>query len=147
MINISYALAAFLIIEVLLFFALRKATFSMEKMISAQTSVLREMAVHDELTGLYNRHYLGEFLEKEYAIASRHGRTFSVAIMDLDHFKSINDEHGHLFGDQVLADTANLILSRLGSGFPLWGRGVSLGISGYTYQRGWRNLRGITPAT
>ncbi|MDD2685895.1 MAG: diguanylate cyclase [Gallionella sp.] len=112
-INIAYALAAFFIIETLLFFALRKATFSMEKMISTQTAVLREMAVHDELTGLYNRHYLGEFLEKEYAIASRHERTFSVAIMDLDHFKNINDEHGHLFGDQVLAETANLIMSRL----------------------------------
>lgn len=113
MINIVYAVVAFLMIEVLLFMALRRATFSLEKMISSQTAVLREMAAHDELTGLYNRHYLDEFLQKEYAIAARHDRTFSVVIMDLDRFKNINDVHGHLLGDRVLVETANMIKERL----------------------------------
>jgi diguanylate cyclase (GGDEF)-like protein len=112
-INIAYALIAFLLIETMLFFALRRATFSLERMIAKQTATLRDMAAHDELTGLYNRHYLDEFLQKEYASATRHGRTFTIAIMDLDHFKLINDNHGHLVGDHVLVDAAGLIKNRL----------------------------------
>ena len=112
-INIAYALIAFLLIETMLFFALRRATFSLERMIANQTATLRDMAAHDELTGLYNRHYLDEFLQKEYASATRHGRTFTIAIMDLDHFKLINDNHGHLVGDHVLVDAAGLIKNRL----------------------------------
>ncbi|GAB5606068.1 diguanylate cyclase [Sideroxyarcus sp. TK5] len=112
-INIAYALIAFLLIETMLFFALRRATFSLERMIAKQTATLRDMAAHDELTGLYNRHYLDEFLQKEYASATRHGRTFTIAILDLDHFKLINDNYGHLVGDHVLVDAAGLIKNRL----------------------------------
>lgn len=111
--NIAYAVAAFVIIEILLFMALRRATLSLEKMISNQTAALREMAAHDELTGLYNRHYLDEFLQKEYAIAARHDRMFSVVIMDLDRFKDINDVHGHLLGDRVLFEVARMVKGRL----------------------------------
>ena len=111
--NIIYAVLAFILIEVLLFYALRKATHSLERVVARQTDALHEIAVHDELTGLYNRHYLDEFLQKEYASASRHQRDFSIAIMDLDHFKDVNDEHGHLVGDHVLGDAAALIRHRL----------------------------------
>ncbi|MBU0688659.1 MAG: diguanylate cyclase [Gammaproteobacteria bacterium] len=111
--NVTYAVIAFLLIETMLFFALRRATFSLEKMIAKQTATLRDMAAHDELTGLYNRHYLDEFLQKEYASATRHDRTIAIAILDLDHFKLINDTHGHLVGDRVLVDAAALIMNRL----------------------------------
>jgi len=113
--NIAYAVIAFILIEVMLFLALRRATFSLEKMVANQTAELRDMAAHDELTGLYNRHYLDEFLKKEYATAARHHRTFTIAIMDLDHFKQVNDTHGHLVGDRVLMDVAALIKHRLRS--------------------------------
>lgn len=111
--NIVYAVVAFLAIELLLFVALRKATATLETVIDYQTAELRDMAAHDELTGLYNRHYLDEFLKKEYALAHRHGRAFSVAIMDLDRFKDINDVHGHLVGDRVLVDASALVRHRL----------------------------------
>lgn len=111
--NIVYAVVAFLAIELLLFVALRKATATLETVIDYQTAELRDMAAHDELTGLYNRHYLDEFLKKEYALAHRHGRAFSLAIMDLDHFKDINDVHGHLVGDRVLVDASALVRHRL----------------------------------
>jgi diguanylate cyclase (GGDEF)-like protein len=111
--NIAYAVIAFILIETMLFFALRRATFSLEKMIANQTASLRDMAAHDELTGLFNRHYLDEFLQKEFASATRHDRTFAIAILDLDHFKLINDTYGHLVGDRVLVDAAALITNRL----------------------------------
>jgi diguanylate cyclase (GGDEF)-like protein len=113
--NIAYAVIAFILIEIMLFFALRRATFSLEKMVANQTAELRDMAAHDELTGLYNRHYLDEFLKKEYATAARHHRTFTIAIMDIDHFKQVNDTYGHLVGDRVLMDVAALIKHRLRS--------------------------------
>jgi diguanylate cyclase (GGDEF)-like protein len=63
---------------------------------------LEEVAVRDELTGLYNRRFLMEFLEREAARARRTGSGYSVCLCDLDHFKRINDTLGHGAGDAVL---------------------------------------------
>lgn len=63
---------------------------------------LREQALRDPLTGLYNRHHLNESLDRELALAQRHGYPISVIMADLDHFKIINDRYGHLAGDEVL---------------------------------------------
>jgi PAS domain S-box-containing protein len=60
---------------------------------------LREQALRDPLTGLYNRHYLNESLDRELALAQRQGYPVSVIMADLDHFKVINDRYGHLAGD------------------------------------------------
>lgn len=62
----------------------------------------RRLAAVDELTGLYNRRFLDVYLGKELNRARRHRETFSVLFVDLDDFKSMNDEFGHEAGDQVL---------------------------------------------
>jgi diguanylate cyclase (GGDEF)-like protein len=63
---------------------------------------LYESSTRDALTGLYNRKYASERLAAEVAFAQRHATRFSVALFDLDHFKRINDTHGHQAGDGVL---------------------------------------------
>jgi len=74
---------------------------------------LREQALHDPLTGLYNRRYLSEAMERELANAQRTKRYFSVVVMDIDHFKNINDTFGHQVGDQFLIVLATLIGKRV----------------------------------
>src|SRR5690348_11675543 len=66
----------------------------------------RELATHDDLTGAYNRRHIIELLEQERSRAQRTGRGFCVCLMDLDHFKEINDRYGHLSGDDVLKQFA-----------------------------------------
>jgi diguanylate cyclase len=63
---------------------------------------LTELVSHDELTGVFNRRHLMDILGREKERADRFGHSFSVCILDLDHFKRINDEHGHPVGDEVL---------------------------------------------
>jgi diguanylate cyclase (GGDEF)-like protein/PAS domain S-box-containing protein len=63
---------------------------------------LREESIHDGLTGLYNRRYLDETLQRELISAEREGHPVSVIMGDLDHFKAVNDRYGHLAGDEVL---------------------------------------------
>jgi diguanylate cyclase (GGDEF)-like protein len=63
---------------------------------------LAEGALQDPLTGLYNRRHFDERLSSELAGAQRHGRPVSILMIDVDHFKTVNDEHGHLAGDETL---------------------------------------------
>ncbi|MBK9345567.1 MAG: diguanylate cyclase [Burkholderiales bacterium] len=72
-------------------------------------SLLQEKAIRDALTGLYNRRYLDEMLERELARAKREGYPLSVAMLDLDHFKAVNDTYGHLAGDEVLKNLARYL--------------------------------------
>ncbi|MEZ4598760.1 MAG: diguanylate cyclase [Syntrophotaleaceae bacterium] len=69
-------------------------------------SQLARMALCDGLTGLYNRAYFDATLEKEIARSRRSKLPLSLLLVDLDHFKKINDNHGHLVGDRVLANVA-----------------------------------------
>ena len=64
---------------------------------------------HDGLTGLYNRAFLDEKLPACLALCQREGIPLTLAVLDLDHFKQLNDEHGHLFGDQCLRQFATLL--------------------------------------
>jgi two-component system cell cycle response regulator len=70
----------------------------------------RQLADLDALTGLHNRRYFHETLSREVARAHRYDRSLALIILDLDDFKAINDEIGHLAGDSVLADAAARIL-------------------------------------
>lgn len=85
----------------------RKAELRQEKLradeaSAAQARWLAELAARDELTGLYNRRYISEMLSRQRQLAERNGGGFVVALADLDHFKAINDTHGHAVGDSVL---------------------------------------------
>ncbi len=66
-------------------------------------------SVIDPLTRVYNRRYLFDHLTREIARAHRHARPLALVLFDIDHFKSINDEFGHLAGDQVLRELAELV--------------------------------------
>lgn len=71
------------------------------------------MMVTDGLTQVANKRALEDFLDKEVARARRYGRNLSVMMLDLDHFKEINDRYGHLTGDVVLKEFAALIKPRI----------------------------------
>jgi diguanylate cyclase (GGDEF)-like protein/PAS domain S-box-containing protein len=70
----------------------------------------REMAEKDALTGLANRRSLASFVAAQLSLLTQSGRRFSLMMLDLDHFKRINDTLGHAAGDQVLAEVARILL-------------------------------------
>jgi len=71
------------------------------------------MAVTDGLTQIPNKRQLDEYLDRELSRARRHRRDLSILMLDIDHFKRINDSHGHLTGDVVLRELARLIRIRI----------------------------------
>lgn len=87
--------------------ALEKAGFKREMRIAQEK--LAEMTVRDELTGLYNRRFFQEALEREIAGAQRYGHGLALGIIDLDHFKRVNDSHGHPCGDSLLGEFGQLL--------------------------------------
>ena len=86
--------------------------------ITAQVRLVHELrhdAGTDELTGVANRRSFAATIERENARSVRYGTVFSVLVIDIDHFKSINDHYGHLTGDSVLATVTSRIVSCLRS--------------------------------
>lgn len=71
------------------------------------------LTIEDSLTQIANKRALNEFLDKEFARAKRYQRDLSVIMVDLDHFKRVNDSYGHLMGDFVLRELAKIIGSRI----------------------------------
>lgn len=80
-----------------------------EQELQALQQQLRDQAIHDPLTGLYNRRYLEEALARELIIAERKGLCISAIMGDLDHFKLVNDNYGHRAGDEVLRTFGKLL--------------------------------------
>jgi diguanylate cyclase (GGDEF)-like protein len=78
-----------------------------------QNMLLRELAVVDELTGLHNRRFFDGRLQYELARFGRYGSPLSLLVLDIDHFKQVNDGHGHPVGDQVLRQLAVLCKSMI----------------------------------
>lgn len=86
-----------------------RAVNDMSARVSENTTSLKELAERDELTGLFNNRALMGLLEDEIARSSRYGHTFSFILLDIDHFKDINDTYGHAAGDDVICQLATLI--------------------------------------
>jgi diguanylate cyclase (GGDEF)-like protein len=80
---------------------------------SAYHEAIHNMAIRDGMTGIHNKRFFTEFLEREIAVASRHGHPLTLVMFDVDHFKKVNDSHGHLAGDAVLKDLAARIAPRI----------------------------------
>jgi diguanylate cyclase len=72
---------------------------------------LHRITIEDSLTGLRNRRYVADQLPQEIKRAKRHGRPLCVAMCDIDHFKSVNDDYSHAFGDDVLRRIAKVFLN------------------------------------
>ena len=79
---------------------------SLQEQLRRKEDELRFQALHDHLTGLWNRGAILEFLERELARARRRPEPLSVMVIDVDHFKAVNDTHGHQAGDIVLQAVA-----------------------------------------
>jgi len=75
-------------------------------------AILREQAIRDPLTSLYNRRFLYETLEREMARAERENYPISFVMIDVDHFKSVNDRYGHEAGDLILQNLAAQLLTQ-----------------------------------
>src|SRR4029078_202515 len=72
-----------------------------------------KMTIVDALTGAHNKRYFMELLEREIARCARYRRPLSLLMFDIDHFKQINDKHGHLTGDCVLREMSRGLLGRV----------------------------------
>lgn len=88
---------------------LRMALKSRNANLGVAMQRIEELAVTDELTGLYNRRHLMRILKRQKGLSDRSRYCFSIGFVDLDFFKQINDHHGHGVGDQVLASVAKEI--------------------------------------
>jgi len=102
--NVGTALAVVAVV------ALLHATL-MALVVARLIKQLQWRARHDGLTGLLNRRAMQETIEQQLMRSRRIGDTFAVVMLDIDHFKAINDHHGHAAGDQALQHTAALLLT------------------------------------
>ncbi len=112
------------VIGIMVFFSRDKESFSLYErrileMIGNQLALtirnaqlykeMEQLAIKDGLTGLYNRRYFEEFLDSTLKEVDRYGYEISIIMMDIDHFKKVNDTYGHQVGDLVLKEVANMI--------------------------------------
>ncbi len=81
--------------------------------------MVQQMAITDDLTGLFNRRHFMKLARSEFDRARRYGRNLAAMMFDLDHFKKINDAYGHAFGDEVLRGIASLCRERLREADPI----------------------------
>lgn len=86
---------------------------TLQRGLIAAREELAFQATHDILTGIWNRRAVLEFMHRECERASRSRSTLSVLMLDVDHFKRINDTYGHLTGDEVLREVANRIVQNV----------------------------------
>lgn len=92
---------------------LEKYSNNLEEMVEQRTEILKWLSITDPLTGLYNRRYFIEQIELEFKRAKRYNRDLSLLMLDIDHFKSVNDNYGHQVGDIVLRKISSIIINQL----------------------------------
>ncbi len=95
---------------------LRRINENLERLVHERTEQLLEknrelerLSVTDRLTGLFNRLKLDQMLELEHARSERYASNFAIVLLDIDHFKAVNDTHGHQTGDEVLVAMARVL--------------------------------------
>lgn len=88
-----------------------KSIYDYQTSLEEKNEELERLSITDKLTGLYNRAKLDSVLNKEFEKATRYNDIFSVIIMDIDFFKSVNDNFGHQIGDDVLKESAKILSS------------------------------------
>lgn len=111
---LALVLVAFSIIGGYISSLRRNLSISQTKL-EASLKLINEIAIRDELTGFYNRRHFMELLENEKSRAARSGALFSLVMIDIDHFKKVNDKYGHLVGDQLLRTFATITRNNLRS--------------------------------
>lgn len=100
---VSGLLNAAIIIPIFVYFFLRVLTE-----LNKTKEKLSYLVVRDELTGVYNRRYFEDRLNQAFAYARRHSSSFGVLLLDIDRFKLINDNYGHIVGDEVIKKVAHI---------------------------------------
>lgn len=85
----------------------------LEEQLMQAREQMETLAMHDSLTGLLNRRAIDEYAEAEFTMAGRKNRALSVILLDIDHFKNVNDRFGHKFGDHALQQVAKILTEDL----------------------------------
>lgn len=93
----------------------RRKTFHLEEELRKKNTILESISVKDPLTGVYNRRYMMDLLVHHILLSRKNFQPFCQGIVDIDHFKKINDTLGHLTGDDVLKEIATIIKSTVRS--------------------------------
>jgi diguanylate cyclase (GGDEF)-like protein len=107
--RVDFVISLFAIGQIVVAVACTMSLFWIE--VRKMEAALLKVAFSDALTGLPNRRAMMERFAEESARATRHGKGFALLVLDIDHFKRVNDQHGHLAGDAVLRNVAQLLAS------------------------------------
>jgi len=105
--NKILSIVMFIVVESIVLFFILNIIFTQKK--------LKNIALHDPLTGLFNRNKFAEFLTREFELARRHHKKLSIILFDIDFFKKINDTFGHDIGDAVILKIAQITLETIRS--------------------------------
>ncbi len=114
---------------------------SLEMRLRESLHELHRMATHDSLTGVFNRHAIYEYAAAEVERTQREVTSVSLVLIDVDHFKNINDTYGHPVGDQARRLSATAPTAPLRPGGALGRRRVFAGAAGHNAGRSWRDCR------